>query len=267
MKSGLLKLLSLLTGLLGVVVVGSLVFGSSGGSSLPSKVLGEKIPGSGGSPVQLAAATPGFSISGSIGDLYPGAQTQLVLTVTNPYPMPILVQSLDSSVKDVVTNPPGEDCAATNLTIAPFAGPSFVVSERGGTATTAVAASLKLSAPDGCQDARWDLAYSGVATSANNLKTSTVLVPSANPSTPGQGVTFTATVSAPKGDPTPSGFVVFQDGTTTLGTVSVDANGTAKYPTSALSVGSHKITASYTSDSYYDPSSGSVTQQVKKAGK
>jgi hypothetical protein len=55
-----------------------------------------------------------------------------------------------------------------------------------------------------------------------------------------------------------SGSVTFSDGATTLGTAALDANGLARFTTSALSIGDHAITASYNSDS-----SAPVTQTVR----
>ena len=43
----------------------------------------------------------------------------------------------------------------------------------------------------------------------------------------------------------PSGTVTFSDGTTPLATVPLDGSGTATFITSALSSGSHSITATY----------------------
>src|SRR2546429_447371 len=70
--------------------------------------------------------------------------------------------------------------------------------------------------------------------------TTTVVTSSLNPSTVGQSVTFTATVSG-----TSSGTVTFKDGGTTLGTGTVNAVGVATYTTAALSVAAHSITAEY----------------------
>jgi hypothetical protein len=62
----------------------------------------------------------------------------------------------------------------------------------------------------------------------------------------GQPVSFMATVGADAG--TPSGTVTFSDGTTRLATVPLDGSGTAMFTTSALSLGSHSITATYSGD-------------------
>jgi large repetitive protein len=61
-----------------------------------------------------------------------------------------------------------------------------------------------------------------------------------------QSITFVATVSAASG--TPTGTVTFSDGGTTLGTVNLNAADQATLTTSALTIGSHSITASYSGD-------------------
>ena len=62
----------------------------------------------------------------------------------------------------------------------------------------------------------------------------------------GQAASFLATVGADAG--TPSGTVTFADGATRLATVPLDGSGTATFTTSALSLGSHSITATYSGD-------------------
>ena len=97
-----------------------------------------------------------------------------------------------------------------------------------------------------------------------NPATTTVLVSSANPSTFGQSVTFTATVSSPVGIPT--GTVTFLDGASSLGTGTLDSSGMATLTTASLAVGAHSITASYGGDTNFNPSSSSaLSQTVNKA--
>jgi hypothetical protein len=74
--------------------------------------------------------------------------------------------------------------------------------------------------------------------------TTTTLTSSSNPSTHGSSVTFTATVKAGSG-PTPTGSVTFKDGSTTLGSGTLNGSGNATFSTSALAVGTHSITAAY----------------------
>jgi uncharacterized repeat protein (TIGR01451 family) len=87
----------------------------------------------------------------------------------------------------------------------------------------------------------------------------TTLVSSRNPSSYGDPVTFTATVSGSSG--TPTGTVTFKDGATTLGTVPLVA-GTASFTTSTLTTGVHTISAVYSGDATYGPSSASLQQAV-----
>jgi hypothetical protein len=102
------------------------------------------------------------------------------------------------------------------------------------------------------------------------IATATALASSLNPSTYGQGVTFTVTVtpdSAALG--APAGVITFSDGGATLATVSVAASGnlgTATFTTAALDAGAHDITATYGGSSAFAPStSAPVSQHVQKA--
>lgn len=89
----------------------------------------------------------------------------------------------------------------------------------------------------------------------------TSLSSSANPALPGQSVTFTATVT---GNGTPTGTVTFYDGSTELGTGTLDSNGNATYTTSTLSPGTHNISADYSGDSNFASSSDSLTQLISQ---
>jgi uncharacterized repeat protein (TIGR03803 family) len=104
-------------------------------------------------------------------------------------------------------------------------------------------------------------ASSGEVTQEVTLYPSTTsLTSSPNPSTSGQAVTLTATVSsaAPGG---PTGTVTFKNGTTMLGTATLSA-GTATLTTKKLPVGTLTITANYNGDAQSAKSSGTTTQVV-----
>ena len=104
-------------------------------------------------------------------------------------------------------------------------------------------------------------ASSGSLTQTVNKATSTTaLASSVNPSTSGQSVTFTATVTGVS----PTGTVTFKDGATTLGSATL-SGGQASFTTSALSVGSHTITASYGGDTNNNSSTATLTQVVNQA--
>jgi hypothetical protein len=70
-------------------------------------------------------------------------------------------------------------------------------------------------------------------------------------------VTFSATVHAGA-----TGLVTFLDGTTVLGTGTINAAGVATFTTSTLAIGSHSVTASYGGDSAYNSSISAVLTQV-----
>ncbi len=102
--------------------------------------------------------------------------------------------------------------------------------------------------------------------------TTTSVMSSPNPSTQGQQVTFTATVTpGPNGVSNPTGTVTFFDNGTMIGTGTLSTTAgvtTATFPTSSLTVGTHPITASYGGDSNYKPSpvSSPALNQVVNIG-
>jgi hypothetical protein len=93
----------------------------------------------------------------------------------------------------------------------------------------------------------------------NPATTATALISSRNPSAQGQSVKFTATVTS--ATTTPTGAVTFMDGSSVLGTVNLAA-GKASFITSALSTGSHSITAVYNGTTNIAGSAAPVLVQV-----
>jgi uncharacterized repeat protein (TIGR03803 family) len=95
------------------------------------------------------------------------------------------------------------------------------------------------------------------------LSTDIVLITSPNPSVVGQQVTLGVSVWNPQSLGIPTGTVTFYDGSTSLATVPLNSSGNAGYQTSSLSAGSHSLTASYSGDNNYLPSTSAVViQQV-----
>ena len=92
--------------------------------------------------------------------------------------------------------------------------------------------------------------------------TRTTILSSANPAALGGSVSFTANVTS---DATqPSGNIRFYDGTTLIGTVATDANGSAVFTTTTLALGSHSITANFTGDALNSPSVSAALMEVVK---
>ena len=96
-----------------------------------------------------------------------------------------------------------------------------------------------------------------------NLASTTTALTSPGATVFGESVTFTASVVATApGAGTPTGTITFYDGLTDLGTGTLNGSGVATYSTTALSVGSHSITASYGGDTNFLTSVSSATTQT-----
>ncbi len=99
-----------------------------------------------------------------------------------------------------------------------------------------------------------------VTQTVNQASSTTALSSGTNPSSYGNSVTFTATVSPSAA----TGTLTFKDGSTTIGTATL-GHGSGTYTTSSLSAGSHSLTAVYGGNSNYATSTSStLTQTVNK---
>ena len=103
---------------------------------------------------------------------------------------------------------------------------------------------------------------------ACGISNTTALTSSANPAGFGGSVTLTATVTGTGGTTPTSGTVTFYDanGTIALGTGTVNGSGVATLSTSALSLGTHSITAAYGGDgnSSSDDFGGSISSTLSQ---
>jgi len=93
--------------------------------------------------------------------------------------------------------------------------------------------------------------------------TSTSLSVSPNPTTAYSPITLSSVVSSQYGVPT--GSVVFSAGSTVLATAALNANGRAVAAVSTLGAGSYSITANYTADTRFQPSSSPAVQETVTA--
>ena len=155
-------------------------------------------------------------------------------------------------------------CALTSATVAvcPIdatgiaTGPAFTANGVAG-AFTIVATATGIVTPT-------TFTETNTAITPTPITTTTTLMSSLNPSTVGQSVTFTASVSGAGGPPT--GTVTFKEGATILGTGTL-SSGAATFATSVLTSGSHAITAVYSGDATFAGStSNTVTQVVTASG-
>ena len=126
--------------------------------------------------------------------------------------------------------------------------------------TTAAASATSVSVTAGATTTGINDSFAGSCTVAPRAST-TALTSSVNPSASGQSVTFTATITPASGGAIPSGTVTFKDGTTTLGTGAVNDLGKATFTTSALTGGTHSITAVYGGDAGNLTSTSSALSQ------
>jgi len=102
-----------------------------------------------------------------------------------------------------------------------------------------------------------------VSQTVGQAGTTTSVAASPSSSVYGQSVTFTATIGVvTPGAGTPTGSVTFMDGSTTLGTGTLNGTGTASFTTSALAVGSHAITAVYGGDGNFTTRSSNAASQI-----
>jgi hypothetical protein len=104
----------------------------------------------------------------------------------------------------------------------------------------------------------------GLGCTANcPASTTTTLASSKNPSTFGDLVTLTATVASSKA--TPTGSVLFSDGTTALGSSTLNSAGKATLAIASLTVGTHALTALYDGTAAFASSESAPLAQVVHA--
>jgi hypothetical protein len=90
---------------------------------------------------------------------------------------------------------------------------------------------------------------SPITQTVNAVAANVTVISSINPSSFGQSVAFTATVTG--AGATPTGTVAVTDGATTLGTITLNASGSGVLTTATLTGGSHSLLFTYSGDSNY----------------
>ena len=207
-----------------------------------------------GSAVDIGAfESRGFTIAITSGNLQSAV-------ITSAFALPLLA---------TVSGVGGEPVVGGVVTFtAPASGPSATLT--GGTTTvnvvinasnqvsTAAVANATAGGPYSVNATA--LGATPAAFSLNNTKaaTSTAVSSSVNPSDFGQSVTFTATVTSAAG--TPTGTVQFKDNGNNLGApAALNASGVAQLTTSALTTGTHTITADYSGDANFMVSTGTLS--------
>lgn len=106
------------------------------------------------------------------------------------------------------------------------------------------------------------LGQQSVAAPVKLTATKTVVISSANPSTSGQPVTFTATVTPRTGTGTPAGTVAFELGSNVLCDFPISGGVKATCTVTSLPVGTDAVKAIYLGDSSFSTSYGTIRQKV-----
>ncbi len=204
-----------------VVYNGNTYFTTSTSSALPWTV--------NPAPTNMGISAPSVA-SGANGIVTITVSSGILLTVGNVY------LSVDGGGQTMMTLTSG--AAQYNLGSLPVGGHSLSASypTQGNFLTSSATGTLSV----------------GQASSS----TSIALTGGTNPSTYGDSVTFTATVTAGA-----TGSVTFKDGSTTIGSGSL-GGGVASFSTTTLTVATHNITATYNGDANYGTSTSSNLQQI-----
>jgi hypothetical protein len=95
--------------------------------------------------------------------------------------------------------------------------------------------------------------------------TKTTLSAAPSSATVGTAVNLTATVAEVGSSSVPTGTVTFKDGTTSLGSMTLNGTGIAVFTASSLAVGAHSITAAYGGDAANGGSTSSATSVTVSA--
>jgi hypothetical protein len=154
----------------------------------------------------------------------------------------------------------GTALGATQLDASSTVAGTFAYSPAAGTVLGVGAQTLSVTfTPTSTTD--YTTATSSVALTVNKATPAVMVVSSANPAFISSPVTLTANVTSPAG--TPTGTVTFFDGTTQLGSGTLNA-GVVTCTTSALVGGSHSITAVYSGDSnFVTLTSAALTETIE----
>lgn len=212
---------------------------------------------------QIIVATPnGTATSLTNFTVNKGNTTTTVTSSANPS---VVGQSVTYTAK-VAAVPPasGTPTGTVNFTVGAF--PPVPVTLMGGVATFTFTLNHTVNITiraDYVGDQNFNGSSGSLSQVSDAADTTTTLTSSANSLVFGQGLTFTANVSAVSpGSGTPTGTVTFRNGTTVLGSVLLGV----PFVVRALVVGTDTITATYSGDANFNGStSAAITVNVSKA--
>jgi N-acetylneuraminic acid mutarotase len=255
---------------IGDTTPGAVIYYTTNGTtpSTSSSVYGNPIVVSSSETLEAIAAATGYSASVVATAVYtiavPTNTTLSVSATTLTYGQPLL---LTGAVTAASGGTPGGTVTFYNSTTS--MGSASL--NGGGVATlslTPAVGSYSITASYGGSSSDYaSVSSPPIAVTVSPAPTTAVLTASPNPAPFGANVTFTATVGISTVVPivspavTPTGTVSFYDGTTLLATENI-ASGVATYSTSALSVGSHNITADFAANPDFNASPSNLVVEV-----
>ncbi len=186
----------------------------------------------------------------------------------SPYSTDAFVTELSSSGALVYSTYLGGSGAYYSGNVGDY-GSSIALDSSGNIYVTGIATSYDFPATSGAFQTTKTTDYSAFVSKINpngsNNSTLTTLVSSNNPQAPVTQVTFASHVQSTSALGIPTGSVSFSFDGGSGAVVSLDANGLASYPTTALASGVHTVTATYSGDSNFAASGNTMTEVVPGA--
>jgi hypothetical protein len=205
--------------------------------------------------INTKVAAPVLSITPSQVQIAPGGTAKLQLTASIASST-IGVPWLISNVPNWLTVSQTSGTTSTTLTLS--ADPKVAIGTVGSL-------NLNTGTPYAAPSVERGPIVIPVTVASTQANTTTTISSNVNPSNVGQTVTFQAHVTSTSGTPTPTGVVNFLDGGTVLGSGTL-VSGTAVFPTSSLTAGSHVIVASYAGNSDFGASQSVPYTQTISSG-
>jgi hypothetical protein len=205
-----------------------------------------------------------FNGSTSAGEPHQVDKASTTTTITADTPDPSVVGQPYTVSFLVGVNAPGSGTPTGTVTVSDGTGATCSAAVAAGScALTSTTAGAKTLTATYAGDGNFNGSAGTAAHQVDKASTASGVASNTNPSTFGQAVTFTATVTSTGG--TPTGTVTFKDGATTLGTGTLNGAGQATFTTAALAAGSHSITAAYAGDANFIGSTSPALTQVVNA--
>jgi len=203
----------------------------------------------------IKVAAPVLSVTPSQIQIAPGGTAKLQLTASIPSSTIGVPWSL-SGVPNWLTVSQTSGTTSTTLTL--FADPNVAIGSK-------ASLNLNTATPYAAPSVEQGPLQIPVTVASTQATTATTISSNVNPSNAGQTVIFQAHVSSTSGTATPTGVVNFLDGGTALGSGTL-VSGTAVFPTSSLTAGSHVIVASYAGNSDFSASQSVPYTQTVSSG-